>query len=148
MIVITSRIRVNFAIMFILFTGGWIPFLEDSAVRVTCLLVYRHRLLTSRNISHRTLLAFAIVFVLRSVHRKVHCPAITLLKKRNVSYFYLSLGWGGVRDFVVCGDSSHLCVPGLVFSLKLAHLYRQTADHGLGSQGGPAHHLTGALLIN
>ena len=42
----------------------------DSAVRVPCLLTDRYWPLTSRAISHRTLLAFETDFALRSVHRK------------------------------------------------------------------------------
>ena len=38
--------------------------------------------------------------------------------------------------------------PRTSFSTNLVHLERPRADHGLKSRGGPAHHLTGVLLIN
>ena len=41
-----------------------------------------------------------------------------------------------------------MIVPGLVFSTNLVHQCEATSRLGLGSWGGPAHHLTGALLIN
>ena len=38
--------------------------------------------------------------------------------------------------------------PQIRFSIDLVHLYVATRRLGLGSRRGPAHHLTGALLIN
>ena len=39
-------------------------------------------------------------------------------------------------------------VPGIVFSINLVHLNEATNRLGFGSRGGPAHHLTGVLMIN
>ena len=54
--------------------------------------------------------------------------------KQNQSVF-----WILVHKALDKNDGQIFCLP---------VVYRKTADNGLVSRGGPAHHLTGALLID